>query len=872
MKASFEFLRWRISLLAICVGWLGPAAMGGAEDWPQAKFDCRRSGNVPDRSVSPPLGLIGAVPLTDAVFTSPVVADGRVYVVDGAGAAFCLDAETVRVIWKFESRGGKENCNNVSSPALCGGYLHFGTMSGVYYVLDARSGRVVREIECGEPIFSSPVVANGRVYFATLGSRVHALRRDGSECWHWDFVTEVLKFEGNRWSGADWARHIGQRVRPPSQFCCARDLVAQGNTLVLPAGGQLVWLRDVDTQAEVVAQVTGYDATFGLSMGEDGAVYRQWHRLDNGGRVEIYRLRDGKVEKSAVAGTQTGPTVRGAVGFASVSLRGRDVYRCRLEADYGLCQHRSGILPQPLYGFPATCSPILLRDAAVYGGLDGNLHVAPLSGGRGWSFRTAFGKAITAPPAVCDGRIYFGGDDGYLYALGPDGQAAPPAKDLDFWKVRSPLTSQQREAKDDWFTSFGNWANANNHPQDLQPPFALKWIRRFEGTIKQFSTCGGGRLYTHTAEGQVFAVEQETGRLLWRRYWPGVHVSYTSPLYYQERLLIPQAGLEECHLRCLDAATGELVWEAPFAGSPSWNRQQPPVVHDGLAFYMFGTGKYTAGGGQGRPGWLFEHQDVRRFPPDHKPLVKAWDLKSGQEVWTRDFSEFGSGGDESGLCLMNDALYYSCFFGYLAGEGDPAKPTGLTAALEPRTGRTLWLTTNYSVHGGCTISGRDGRLYVGGYNRPRADTEDRYVWCLDARDGSLIWQSDPLSMAIQVVTLGREFLFAHVQYKHSYLLAPDTGDILCTYTNNYKCTRFTLSEPYLLGSNLDVRDLSNNDRVISTGPALDPSECVGAIPSNGRLFYTGQGGGLQCCLVDRDEAKATPILWRETGIKRGEVK
>jgi hypothetical protein len=57
------------------------------ESWPQFKYDCRHSGNVPDRSVTTPLGLVGAVPLADAVFTAPVVADGRVYVVDGSGVA-----------------------------------------------------------------------------------------------------------------------------------------------------------------------------------------------------------------------------------------------------------------------------------------------------------------------------------------------------------------------------------------------------------------------------------------------------------------------------------------------------------------------------------------------------------------------------------------------------------------------------------------------------------------------------------------------------------------------------------------------------------------------------------------------------------------
>ena len=62
------------------------------EIWPQLKFDGRHSGNVPERKLTVPLGLVGAVPLTDTVLTSPVVAEGRVYVVDGSGQLWMLTA------------------------------------------------------------------------------------------------------------------------------------------------------------------------------------------------------------------------------------------------------------------------------------------------------------------------------------------------------------------------------------------------------------------------------------------------------------------------------------------------------------------------------------------------------------------------------------------------------------------------------------------------------------------------------------------------------------------------------------------------------------------------------------------------------------
>jgi outer membrane protein assembly factor BamB len=852
-----------VGLLVFAV-FVGASGAFGAEDWPQLQYDSRHSGNVPDRAVATPLGLVGAAPLTDAIFTAPAVAGGRVYVVDGSGAAFCLDAASLRVLWKFASRGGAGNCNNVSSPAVVGRYVHFGTMAGSYYVLDAAGGKPVKEIRCGEPIFSAPVVSGDRVYFATLGSRVYAITPEGGVCWTWDYVKEVLGFGGERWSGADWREHkIDQRVRRSDMFCCSRDLAAFGKTVVVPAGGSVVWLDDAGTSAKVRALHQPHTVTFGLSIGQDGAVYRQWHWLDNHGSVEILRLRDGKVEVGQVPGTRTHAGGAESVSFSLVSLRGGDVYRCRPEEGFGLCKHAAAgaAEPQSLGGYPSICPPVLLRDSAVCGGLDGRLYVVPLAGGKAWSFGTAFARAISAPPAVCDGRVYFGCEDGYLYALGPGGSAPLPSDDLQLARIRSPLTGQRTDPKHDWFTSFGNWANTNANEQGIQPPFRIRWVRRFPGTAKQFSTCGGGRMYTHTAEGIVFAVEQETGRLLWRRYWPGVHISYTTPLYYRERLFVPQAGLERCRLRCLDAATGKLLWEAPFAGSPSWNRQQPPIICKGLAIYMFSTGKYAPGRVGERPGWLFGHQDVRSFPEDHKPIVRAWDIETGKEAWTRDFSDLGCGGDEAGLCLMDGKLYYSSFFGYAATRRGEPGPRGVTACLDPATGRVLWSTTKYSVHGGCTVSAADGRLYLGGYNRADDKTGGRYVWCLDARDGSLIWRSDPVRTAIHVVTIGRKFLFAHAQNIESYLIDKDTGKIVRTLRYGYQCTRFTLSEPYLLGCSMDVHDLRRESTHLSTGPRLDPSECIAAIASNGRLFYTGQGGGMQACQVCGPEAASLTAPW-----------
>jgi len=879
-------IQTKITLLTVLFLMLATTATAG-ENWLQFKYDCRHSGNVPERSVNTPLGLIGAVELTDAIFTAPVVADGKVYIIDGSGVAFCIDASTLRVLWKFDTGDNKTNCNNISSPAITGRYLHFGTMKGSYYVLDKTSGDVVKEIACGEPIFSTPVVTEGRVYFATLGSQIYALEPDGTICWTWDFVKEFLEFNGNRWSGEEWCKHKSTRVTWRDQFCCSRDIAAYGKMLVVPAGGPAVCLVDKGSNVELLgtAAIPAYagseiPATFGLSIGEDGLIYRQWHRRDNTGRVEIIRFGDSEEKIKHVPGTLTEIFRPGLLSFSSVSIRGKDVYRCRPEEGFGFCKHTiDQEQPQYLGGYPSIAPPILLRDTGVYGGLDGNLYVVPLSGkGKAWSFKTAFGKAISAPVAVCDGRIYFGCEDGYLYILGSEANTPLPTKDLQLQTIRSQVKNKLAGPNYDWYTNFGDLASTNTNDQDLKLPLKIKWIRRYEGTFKHIPVCGGGRMYTHTAEGQIFAVEQETGRLLWRRYWPGVHVSFTGPIYHEERLLVPQAGMKESRLRCLNAATGELLWEAPFTGSPSWSRQQPPIIYKNLAIYVFGSGKYAPQGtekayvhkdepitkadGTEIMSWIYSH-DNPYYPKDNIPFVRAWDIDTGKEVWTIDFAEFGTGGNDSGLCLVNDTLYYSTFFGYASrGKDGQPKARGLTAAIEPMSGQVFWLTTKYYVTAGCTVSAKDGRLYLGGYNQPNEETQNRYVVCLDAESGALIWQSEPVAKAVNVVTIGRKFLFIHASTgKPSYLIDKDTGKILSVFDRGYACTRSTLSEPYILGPNMDMIDASDSNKLVSTGPCVDVRECVGAIVSNGRMFYTSQGSGLQVSQVFGAEANSFTPPW-----------
>src|SRR6188474_3838845 len=69
------------------------------QDWIQHKGDARRSGDVPDRALALPLGLVAALPMSDGLYASPAVADGTVYAVDGSGRVSAFDVATLQVKW-----------------------------------------------------------------------------------------------------------------------------------------------------------------------------------------------------------------------------------------------------------------------------------------------------------------------------------------------------------------------------------------------------------------------------------------------------------------------------------------------------------------------------------------------------------------------------------------------------------------------------------------------------------------------------------------------------------------------------------------------------------------------------------------------------
>ena len=136
--------------------------------------------------------------------------------------------------------------------------------------------------------------------------------------------------------------------------------------------------------------------------------------------------------------------------------------------------------------------------------------------------------------------------------------------------------------------------------------------------------------------------------------------------------------------------------------------------------------------------WIYSNTNPY-YPKNHRPRIWAWNLDTGKLLWEKDFSKYGKGGNDCGICILDGKLFYSVFFGYATSQkarrGLPVENNGFTACLEPKTGKVVWSTTDYYVTAKCTLSARNGRIYIGGFNRAKEGTNDRFVWCLNAKDG-----------------------------------------------------------------------------------------------------------------------------------------
>jgi outer membrane protein assembly factor BamB len=137
------------------------------------------------------------------VNSSPAYSAGLVYAGSVDGKFYAIDASTGKEKWSFATGGERrftapgihgaiprtERMPDpfdvfLSSPAIAGGTVYFGSGDSHVYALDAATGALKWKFKTGDVVHASPAVANGVVYIGSWDRNMYSLdARSGKEMW-----------------------------------------------------------------------------------------------------------------------------------------------------------------------------------------------------------------------------------------------------------------------------------------------------------------------------------------------------------------------------------------------------------------------------------------------------------------------------------------------------------------------------------------------------------------------------------------------------------------------------------------------------------------------------------------------------------------
>jgi polyvinyl alcohol dehydrogenase (cytochrome) len=181
------------ALAASVVTIAGVRAGGPAADWTGHGFDLgNRAYNFRERTIrastAPRLRTKWTFPVNEMVPTTPAVVDGMVYFGTWEGVFYAVEAKTGRKIWSLDARtlAGDESAWQKrgigirSGITVDGGRVYFGDTAGYLIVCDAKTGRLIwrKRLE-NHPhvrIFSAAKIHEGRLYIGVSSLEESAIR------------------------------------------------------------------------------------------------------------------------------------------------------------------------------------------------------------------------------------------------------------------------------------------------------------------------------------------------------------------------------------------------------------------------------------------------------------------------------------------------------------------------------------------------------------------------------------------------------------------------------------------------------------------------------------------------------------------------
>ena len=192
-----------------------PAAALKGQDFslpaPQAIAEWPLPGGTPEQSVehaaaAPDLRIawrqgLGVAGLNRKHFVTapPVMAEGKVFAMDGQAHVSAHDAATGRRLWEVDVRPkGRDDRRDRDAygggVAYAGGKLFVTSGYRLITALDAKTGKALWTTRTDEPLHGAPTVSEGRVFTVTLDDELLAFNTDnGSQAWNYQAIIEPAR-------------------------------------------------------------------------------------------------------------------------------------------------------------------------------------------------------------------------------------------------------------------------------------------------------------------------------------------------------------------------------------------------------------------------------------------------------------------------------------------------------------------------------------------------------------------------------------------------------------------------------------------------------------------------------------------------------
>lgn len=133
------------------------------------------------------------------ITSPPVVAEGKVFVMDAVNRVTALDAELGKRLWEFETTQEDARSDGSGGGVAFDGERVFVTTGDAQVIaLDANTGKVVWRTTVTAPMRSGPAVGGGRVFAISIDNQIHALNAaTGAKEWSHSGITETAGLYGS---------------------------------------------------------------------------------------------------------------------------------------------------------------------------------------------------------------------------------------------------------------------------------------------------------------------------------------------------------------------------------------------------------------------------------------------------------------------------------------------------------------------------------------------------------------------------------------------------------------------------------------------------------------------------------------------------